>query len=196
MYAGEGEDGTEAMHEDDSLLSSTVPECIATMQHQRGAIEALGCMMWYVSLSTYSLPMAIELPPRYLRQLNIDKDILGMKNFNIYDPMKRGQGLTLDGQSLAHLEVRTHIYLSHRCANLNFLRFSSIMRGLKRALFSACSRVARRPQVSADFTPSAAADRCSSGKRLFRLWLCMPLRDVADINARSVIFCCPALSTI
>ena len=43
---------------------------------------------------------------RYLRQLNIDKDILGMKNFNVYDPMKRGQGLTLDGQTLAHIEVR------------------------------------------------------------------------------------------
>ena len=42
---------------------------------------------------------------RYLRQLNIDKDILSMKNFNIYDPMKRGQGLTLDGQTLAHIEV-------------------------------------------------------------------------------------------
>jgi hypothetical protein len=42
---------------------------------------------------------------RYLRQLNIDKDILSMKNFNIYDPMKRGQGLVLDGQTLAHLEA-------------------------------------------------------------------------------------------
>ena len=28
-----------------------------------------------------------------------------MKNFNVYDPMKRGQGLVLDGQSLAHIEV-------------------------------------------------------------------------------------------
>ena len=42
---------------------------------------------------------------RYLRQLNIDKEIMSMKNFNIYDPMKKGQGLTLDGQTLAHLEV-------------------------------------------------------------------------------------------
>lgn len=28
-----------------------------------------------------------------------------MNNFNIYDPMKKGQGLVLDGQSLAHIEV-------------------------------------------------------------------------------------------
>jgi len=48
------------------------------------AIEALGSMMWY------------------LRQLNTDKEIMSMKNFNVYDP---GQGLTQDGQTLAHLEV-------------------------------------------------------------------------------------------
>lgn len=28
-----------------------------------------------------------------------------MRNFNVYDPMKRGQGLVLDGQTLAHIEV-------------------------------------------------------------------------------------------
>lgn len=49
-----------------------------------------------------------DLDTRYLRQLNIDKDILSMKNFNVYDPMKRGQGLTLDGQTLAHIEVWFH----------------------------------------------------------------------------------------
>jgi DNA mismatch repair ATPase MutS len=42
---------------------------------------------------------------RYLRQLNIDRDIVSMKNFNIYDPMKKGEGLVLDGQTLAHLEI-------------------------------------------------------------------------------------------
>lgn len=29
-----------------------------------------------------------------------------MGNFNIYDPMKAGKGLILDGQTLAHIEVR------------------------------------------------------------------------------------------
>lgn len=28
-----------------------------------------------------------------------------MKNFNVYDPMKQGEGLVLDGQTLAHIEV-------------------------------------------------------------------------------------------
>ena len=34
-----------------------------------------------------------------------------MKNFNIYDPMRRGQGLVLDGQTLAHIEVRVYPYI-------------------------------------------------------------------------------------
>jgi DNA mismatch repair protein MSH6 len=38
--------------------------------------------------------------------LNIDKALLSAKNFNIYDPMRKGQGLVLDGQTLAHIEVR------------------------------------------------------------------------------------------
>jgi hypothetical protein len=29
-----------------------------------------------------------------------------MKNFNVYDPMKKGLGLSLDGQTLSHIEVR------------------------------------------------------------------------------------------
>ena len=33
-----------------------------------------------------------------------------MKNFNVYDPMKRGQGLVLDGQTLAHIEVGMPLY--------------------------------------------------------------------------------------
>lgn len=50
---------------------------------------------------------------RYLRQLNIDKDILSMKNFNVYDPMKKGKGLVLDGQTLAHIEVWHSLECSH-----------------------------------------------------------------------------------
>lgn len=42
---------------------------------------------------------------RYLRTLNIDASLLSAKNFNIYDPMRRGHGLLLDGQTLAHLEI-------------------------------------------------------------------------------------------
>ncbi|PCH35419.1 DNA mismatch repair protein Msh6 [Wolfiporia cocos MD-104 SS10] len=113
-------------------LSSAVPEAIRAMTGCRGAIEALGSMIWY------------------LNTLNIDKDILSMKNFNVYDPMKRGQGLTLDGQTLAHLEV---------LVNSEGTEEGSLLKLLSRCI-----------------TPS--------GKRLFRIWLCMPLREVSDINAR------------
>lgn len=68
-------------------LSNSVPEAILSMISYQGAVEALGSMIWY------------------LRTLNIHRDILTMKNFNVYDPMKRGQGLVLDGQTLAHIEV-------------------------------------------------------------------------------------------
>jgi len=73
--------------EDDHILPPCVPQSIRDMERDRPAIEALGSMIWY------------------LRQLNIDKDIVSMRNFNVYDPMKRGQNLTLDGQTLAHLEL-------------------------------------------------------------------------------------------
>ena len=64
------------------------------MVRHRGAVEALGSMIWY------------------LRTLNIDREILTMKNFYVYDPMKKGQGLVLDGQTLAHIEV---VHVSARC---------------------------------------------------------------------------------
>ncbi|CCL98235.1 uncharacterized protein FIBRA_00229 [Fibroporia radiculosa] len=101
---------------------------------------------------TDTVPTAIRdvAGSKYLNTLNIDKDILSMKNFNIYDPMKRGQGLVLDGQTLAHIEV---------LLNSEGTEEGSLLKQLSRCI-----------------TPS--------GKRLFRIWLCMPLREVSDITAR------------
>lgn len=73
--------------DEDGILNEAVPASIRDMASCRPAMEALGAMAWY------------------LRQLNIDKDLLTMKNFNIYDPMKRGRNLVLDGQTLSHVEV-------------------------------------------------------------------------------------------
>ncbi|KAH9917640.1 DNA mismatch repair protein Msh6 [Epithele typhae] len=115
--------------EDDELadnphgLSTAVPEAIRRLLPHEVAIEALGAMIWY------------------LHTLNIDKDILSMKNFNIYDPMKRGQGLVLDGQTLAHIEV---------LQNSECTEEGTLFKLLGRCI-----------------TPA--------GKRLFRIWLCMPL---------------------
>ncbi|CAL1699677.1 unnamed protein product [Somion occarium] len=127
--AGEDDDDM-----DDNVhgLGSSIPEAIRKMVGCKEAMEALGSMIWY------------------LRTLNIDKEILSMKNFNVYDPMKRGQGLVLDGQTLAHIEV---------LLNSEGTEEGSLLKLLGRCI-----------------TPS--------GKRLFRIWLCMPLRNVADINTR------------
>ncbi|KIY68031.1 DNA mismatch repair protein Msh6 [Cylindrobasidium torrendii FP15055 ss-10] len=127
LYPAEEEDA-----EDESALSSSVPESIRGMSDSDPAMRALGAMIWY------------------LRQLNIDKDILSMKNFNVYDPMKKGLGLVLDGQTLAHIEV-----LQNNEGTLD---------GTLLQLLSRC------------VTPF--------GKRLFRIWLCMPLSDVKQINDR------------
>ncbi|EAU89431.2 DNA mismatch repair protein msh6 [Coprinopsis cinerea okayama7 len=125
----------DAMEEDEGeaqLLPPSVPESIRKMATDKCAIEALGSMIWY------------------LRQLNIDKDIVTMRNFNIYDPMERNQGLVLDGQTLAHLEI---------LLNNEGSEDGSLFHLLRRCI-----------------TPF--------GKRLFRIWLCMPLREVSAINAR------------
>ncbi|KAJ8481880.1 hypothetical protein ONZ51_g5715 [Trametes cubensis] len=126
------EDDEDEMVDNPHGLTKSVPDPIRRMLPHLGAIEALGAMIWY------------------LHTLNIDKDILSMKNFNIYDPMKRGQGLVLDGQTLAHIEV---------LQNSEGTEEGTLLKLLGRCI-----------------TPS--------GKRLFRIWLCMPLREVADINAR------------
>ena len=97
-------DGDDAM-EDDELLNENVPKSIRDMVGCQGAITALGSMIWYAVMCLVLVNMSCFR--RYLRQLNIDKDILSMKNFNVYHPMQRGQGLTLDGQTLAHIEVRS-----------------------------------------------------------------------------------------
>lgn len=43
----------------------------------------------------------------YLDTLNLGKDLVSQKNFNIYDPIKEGRSLVLDGQTLGHMEVGT-----------------------------------------------------------------------------------------
>ena len=99
LYAASGEDAMD----DDGY--DGIPTAIRDMLGCRNAIEALGSMMWCAIVIVRPSAAEPSEPSRYLRQLNIDKDILTMKNFNVYDPMKKGQGLVLDGQSLAHIEV-------------------------------------------------------------------------------------------
>lgn len=65
----------------------TVPAQITDHYDNEQAMSALGAMV------------------KYLKTLNLDKDLLAVRNFNIFDPIRNGQSLVLDGQTLAHIEV-------------------------------------------------------------------------------------------
>lgn len=118
--------------DDDDGSGAGMPEAIRSMIGEEAPIIALGAMIWY------------------LRTLNIDAALLSAKNFNIYDPMRRGEGLVLDGQTLAHIEVLMN------------------------------------SDGSDDGTLLKLLGRCVTpfGKRLFRIWLCTPLREIKQINDR------------
>ncbi|KLT40648.1 putative mismatch repair-related protein [Cutaneotrichosporon oleaginosum] len=129
------EDAVEALREifsSDGSGDPELPEAITAMMDQPLAMEALGGMIFY------------------LRSLNLDKDLISQKNFNIYDPIRNGKSLVLDGQTLAHMEV---------LMNNEGTEAGTLLSLLQRCL-----------------TPF--------GKRLFRIWLTAPLRDVKAINER------------
>lgn len=71
-----------------------IPAAITDMEDKPLALEALGGLI------------------TYLKSLNLDKDLITQKNFNVYDPIRQGQSLVLDGQTLGHIEVRSEPYHS------------------------------------------------------------------------------------
>lgn len=46
----------------------------------------------------------------YLQSLKIDRELVTMKNFRIYDPIKKATSLILDGKTLVNLEIFTNTY--------------------------------------------------------------------------------------
>ena len=76
FFETEGEDG-----------AVVLPEAIVSMVDTPIAIEALGGMLYY------------------LKSLNLDKDLVSQRNFNVYDPIREGRSLVLDGVTLGHMEV-------------------------------------------------------------------------------------------
>ena len=81
--AADASDDEEMESEDDVKL----PAAIESMKDDPQALSALGGMVWH------------------LGQLNLDAELCPIGNFDIYDPMRSGKCLCLDGQSLAHIEV-------------------------------------------------------------------------------------------
>jgi DNA mismatch repair protein MSH6 len=92
VFASESRAGGSAMAmpvDDDNDGDACLPEAVRIMVSRQAheVLSALGAMV------------------TYLRQLNLDKDILTCGNYNVYDPLRQGQALVLDGQTLAHIEI-------------------------------------------------------------------------------------------
>jgi DNA mismatch repair protein MSH6 len=82
---GSGKEDAMQVDGDDACLPEAVRTMVSRDAHE--VLSALGAMI------------------TYLRQLNLDKDILTCGNYNVYDPLRQGQALVLDGQTLAHIEI-------------------------------------------------------------------------------------------
>ncbi|ORX33553.1 muts domain V-domain-containing protein [Kockovaella imperatae] len=67
-----------------------LPEAIQAMSHRPLAMEAFGGMMYYIET------------------MNLGNDLLTQKNFNVYDPIRQGKSMILDGHTLNHMEVLTN----------------------------------------------------------------------------------------
>ncbi|KAM0755699.1 DNA mismatch repair protein Msh6 [Meredithblackwellia eburnea MCA 4105] len=125
------EDEDEEMEEDGNE-DARIPEKLKVLFDKPVTMSALGAMIWY------------------LRQLNLDWDLITANNYSIFDPLSDLKALILDGQTLAHIEVL------------------------------------QNSQGGQDGTLFQLLQRCVTpfGKRLFKIWLCAPLRHAGAINAR------------
>ena len=109
-----------------------LPRAIEALRDNDVVMSALGGMLWY------------------LREANLEGELVTALNFSIFDPLRDGGCLHLDGQTLAHIEVLQN---SHGTDE------GTLLRMLNRCV-----------------TPY--------GRRLFKQWLCAPLKSARDINAR------------
>ncbi|KAJ9114202.1 hypothetical protein QFC20_001718 [Naganishia adeliensis] len=77
-------------------------------------------------------------------------DLMSQRSFNVYDPIRKGENLVLDGQTLSHLEILVNNEGGEEGTLLELLQ------------------------------------RCTTpfGKRLFRIWLTVPLQKIDAITAR------------
>ncbi|KAJ1907253.1 DNA mismatch repair protein msh6 [Tieghemiomyces parasiticus] len=102
----------------------------------------------------------------YLRSLKLDKELVSLGNFTRYQPMCQATSLIMDGPTMANLEL-------FQTSEENALAFLG-------------QTDAAQAKGSVDGTLFQLLNRCVSpfGKRLFRQWLCHPLRDPVRINER------------
>ncbi|CAI2182652.1 11047_t:CDS:10 [Funneliformis geosporum] len=63
------------------------PEAIKAAKNRPLMLSALGGLIWY------------------LRSLKLDEELVSLRNFKLYDPIRHSSSLILDGQTLANLEI-------------------------------------------------------------------------------------------
>ncbi|OLL23672.1 DNA mismatch repair protein msh6, partial [Neolecta irregularis DAH-3] len=63
------------------------PETLQLIKSDAIAFSAVGALIWY------------------LRQCKLDRELVSLGNFTMYDPMQKGSSLVLDGQTLINLEI-------------------------------------------------------------------------------------------
>ncbi|KAG0331996.1 DNA mismatch repair protein msh6 [Podila humilis] len=116
-----------------TIATESWPPALQKMENNFAVLSSLGGLVWY------------------LRLLKLDEELLSLKNFQVYDPVKQASTLILDGQTLTNLEIFQN--------NNDGTEAGTVLRLLNRCV-----------------TPF--------GKRLFRRWLCHPLRSSTAISAR------------
>lgn len=138
-----------ACFEVDGLM---LPPAIVELSDNPLAIEAVGGMIFY------------------LKSLNVADDLLSQRSFNVYDPIRRGETLVLDGQTLSHLEVR--------CENLIEMQIQADKISAYKILMN--------NEGGEEGSLLQLLQRCVTpfGKRLFRIWLTVPLQNADAINNR------------
>lgn len=80
-------DSEHAIADIEKIFDDKVPAEVQGMYGNPEAMSAMGGVLFY------------------LRSLNLDRDLFAVRNFNIFDPIRNGQALVVDGQTLAHVEV-------------------------------------------------------------------------------------------
>ncbi|CAG8558122.1 14662_t:CDS:10 [Funneliformis caledonium] len=82
------DDDDETMEDGDNGYDPEIwPEAIKAARNKPLMMSALGGLIWY------------------LRSLKLDEELVSLRNFKLYDPIRHSASLILDGQTLANLEI-------------------------------------------------------------------------------------------
>lgn len=97
-----------------------LPKAVEQLKERTEVIAALGSML------------------AYLKEVNLDSELVTARRFRVYDPMRDGQRLVLDGQTLAHIEVLQNRCVGRVCTRTTLSQVLPTVMEVKRAHCCAC----------------------------------------------------------